>query len=411
MADRVDRATGGYEAEFVEPLPEEYECPICQLAFRDPIQIEECGHRFCQSCLQELRRLQGSPVLCPMDRRPISSTKVFVDKAARRAILGLGVKCWNWKRKCEWTGELSNIEEHAKNCAHEDVHCTNPECNEVMPRRSLQYHLVSKCKWRIVSCHFCTEMYTYKDGKTHMKSCKRLPIECVNKCGAKDIPREEMPFHMSECPLAVHPCMYRDIGCPFKGRRDALEEHCKNAVHTHLNIACQKIRENESRSLCTNGIFLWKISNYKHQYDQAVASPEELAIFSPPFYTSQYGYKLRLKAYLNGRDRGKGTHLSLYIIIMKGDYDALLEWPFKQKITFYLIDQSEKQNHRTHLLSPNRSLPNIKVVFNRPTVKENLGIGNPCFVPNEVLESGEYVKDDVMFIKAVVEPGSSKSQT
>lgn len=56
MADRVDRETGGFEAEFVLPLPEEYECPICQLAFRDPVQIEDCGHRFCQSCLQELKR-------------------------------------------------------------------------------------------------------------------------------------------------------------------------------------------------------------------------------------------------------------------------------------------------------------------------------------------------------------------
>lgn len=174
-------------------------------------------------------------------------------------------------------------------------------------------------------------------------------------------------------------------------------------------MACHKIRENESRSLCTNGTFVWKITNYKHQFEQAVATADELAIFSPPFFTSQYGYKLRLKAYLNGRDRGKGSHLSLYIIIMKGDYDALLEWPFKQKITFYLIDQSDQNNHRTHQLSPNRSLPNIKVVFNRPTVKENLGIGNPCFVPHEALTTGDYVKDDTIFIKAIVEPGKTVS--
>lgn len=56
-----------------------------------------------------------------------------------------------------------------KNCAYEDVHCTNPECNEVMPRRTLQYHLVSKCRWRVVSCHFCAEMYTYKDSKVRFE--------------------------------------------------------------------------------------------------------------------------------------------------------------------------------------------------------------------------------------------------
>ena len=195
----------------------------------------------------------------------------------------------------------------------------------------------------------------------------------------------------------------------FQGKRDTLDDHTKTAVHTHLGLAMQKIRDNESRSTCTNGVFIWRISNYKQQYEQALASPEDLAIFSPPFYTSQYGYKMRLKAYLHGRDRGKSTHLSLYIIIMKGDYDALLDWPFKQKITFYLIDQGEHKNHRTHQLSPNRSLPNIKVVFNRPTMKENLGIGNPCFVPQEALETGEFIKDDALFIKAVVEPAKTST--
>ena len=56
MADSIDRGVGGYDNEFASPLPQEYECPICQLAFREPVQIEECGHRFCQSCLMELRK-------------------------------------------------------------------------------------------------------------------------------------------------------------------------------------------------------------------------------------------------------------------------------------------------------------------------------------------------------------------
>lgn len=56
MADSIDRGVGGYDNEFASPLPMEYECPICHLAFREPVQLEECGHRFCQSCLMELRK-------------------------------------------------------------------------------------------------------------------------------------------------------------------------------------------------------------------------------------------------------------------------------------------------------------------------------------------------------------------
>lgn len=36
--------------------------------------------------------------------------QIFVDKAAKRAVLSLGVKCVNWKRKCDWTGDLLYVE-------------------------------------------------------------------------------------------------------------------------------------------------------------------------------------------------------------------------------------------------------------------------------------------------------------
>lgn len=36
-------------------------------------------------------------------------------------------------------------------------------------------------------------------------------------------------------------------------------------------------------------------------------------------------------------------------------------------------------------------------------MKENFGIGNFCFVLYEMFEFGEFIKDDVIFIKVVVE--------
>ena len=54
----------------------------------------------------------------------------------------------------------------------------------------------------------------------------------------------------------------------------------------------------------------------------------------PPaaFYTSRYGYKMCLRIYLNGDGTGRGTHLSLFFVVMKGPNDALLRWPFNQKV-------------------------------------------------------------------------------
>ena len=41
---------------------------------------------------------------------PYHFLQLFRDKAAERSILSLSVKCINWKRKCEWTGDLSCVE-------------------------------------------------------------------------------------------------------------------------------------------------------------------------------------------------------------------------------------------------------------------------------------------------------------
>jgi len=44
--------------------------------------------------------------------------------------------------------------------------------------------------------------------------------------------------------------------------------------------------------------------------------------------------------------QGEGSHLSVYIHMLTGEYDALLEWPFSQPITFQLIDQNENHDER-----------------------------------------------------------------
>ena len=40
----------GYDLEFVPVADPRYECPICLLILRNPVQTE-CGHRFCKACI------------------------------------------------------------------------------------------------------------------------------------------------------------------------------------------------------------------------------------------------------------------------------------------------------------------------------------------------------------------------
>ena len=44
--------------------------------------------------------------------------------------------------------------------------------------------------------------------------------------------------------------------------------------------------------------------------------------------------------FCNGHKDGRGTHISIFMEIQPGEYDALLPWPFSHKVNITLLDQS-----------------------------------------------------------------------
>ncbi len=56
------------------------------------------------------------------------------------------------------------------------------------------------------------------------------------------------------------------------------------------------------------------------------------------------GYKMCGRMYLNGEGVGEGTHMSLFFVVMKGNCDPVLKWPFRQKVTMMVIDQDGSQD-------------------------------------------------------------------
>ena len=66
---------------------------------------------------------------------------------------------------------------------------------------------------------------------------------------------------------------------------------------------------------------------------------------STPFYTGPDGYKLQMEVDANGSGDGEGTHVSVYVSLMKGEYDHMLTWPFKCDITIQLLNWREDKGH------------------------------------------------------------------
>ncbi|XP_076436928.1 TNF receptor-associated factor 2-like isoform X1 [Babylonia areolata] len=148
-----------------------------------------------------------------------------------------------------------------------------------------------------------------------------------------------------------------------------------------------------------DGTLLWRIPNFSQVRKDAVAGTVT-NIHSSPFYTGALGYKMCVRLYPNGDGMGKGTHLSLFFSIMRSPHDALLQWPFKQKVYFMLIDQNLKK----HIVDAFRSEPTSSS-FQKPTTEMNIATGCPMFVQlNKLHQPGHgYLKDDTLFIRVLVE--------
>ena len=146
-----------------------------------------------------------------------------------------------------------------------------------------------------------------------------------------------------------------------------------------------------------DGVFVWKIPEIKRRRADAI-SEKTVSLYSAPFYTSRHGYKMCLRLYLNGDGSGKGTHLSFFLTLMKGEYDALLPWPFRQAVTLILLDQSRKDDIIQSFKADGTSSS-----FQRPEKEMSVASGCPTFAPLSVLDNPAYVKDDVMFLQCVVD--------
>ena len=127
--------------------------------------------------------------------------------------------------------------------------------------------------------------------------------------------------------------------------------------------------------------------------------------YSPPLYSHFGGYKMCLKEDAND---GKGTHVSVFACLMKGENDDNLKWPFRGTITVTLLNQLQPNNHHLH---------NIHFVeeiagdcANRVMEGRGAGWGTHTLISHNDLKYKEekYLKGDAFYFRidsVEVEPG------
>ena len=174
-------------------------------------------------------------------------------------------------------------------------------------------------------------------------------------------------------------------------RRIESIEHTLALRNVTLADLEEYVRQQEFSSY--DGRLLWKISDYARRKNDAVTG-QQVSFYSPCFYTSRYGYKMCARLYLNGDDMGRGTHISIFFVVMRGENDATLLWPFKPMVTFILVDQDNSE----HVIDA----PEL-VSCHKPRSEAYIASGRPMFCPLSELNNHAYVRNDTMFLWIVVD--------
>ena len=140
-----------------------------------------------------------------------------------------------------------------------------------------------------------------------------------------------------------------------------------------------------------------KISQYHNSKDNNVKC------YSDSFYTHNNGYKICLNVSGGGYGDGKGTHLSVFLYLMKGRHDNELTWPLRGKFEMKLLNQISDSEHHSLILTYDDSVPNQ---YKSRVTQGNRAAhcwGYQQFISNKDLHKTtpirQYLKDDCLFFQ------------
>nr|XP_047143231.1 TNF receptor-associated factor 6-A-like [Hydra vulgaris] len=274
MGSLDQQKCGGYNAQFLQELSDEHECPVCKMALREPV-LTLCGHRLCFSCSEEMKRRNNGVLFCPLDKTILNSGEIFPDKFTERIILQLNIKCDNFLKSCQWTGELKAINNHLTSCEYQEVKCLNEQCSTALLRKELSDHMEKHCIYRLVTCQYCKLKINFCDNQSHEEKCKWVPLCCINQCDMKVL-RKEMSAHITDsCANTIVPCQYLKIGCTFKGMRKEHATHANSSIQNHLSMAISKLDALENKITLTVDTLENKIASKLNALETKITSNME----------------------------------------------------------------------------------------------------------------------------------------
>ena len=208
--------------------------------------------------------------------------------------------------------------------------------------------LMIHCRWRQLGCDWEGELGQLEEhlhpGAGSKKGCGYMIIECVYKCGDRFERRMIQDHEVDACPRRPMEVQMSRLARKFEASLRANEKKMNEVIAEHKQLKekvhlLEEKHENLESELDTRIVpapvppFYFTIVNYKH-YRKV-----DYKYSSPPFYSHPGGYKLECAVNINGYNDVKGIHLSLFVHILRGEYDNQLKWPFNGIVTIEMFNR------------------------------------------------------------------------
>ena len=352
--------TKGYDCEFISEVPNEYKCPICKHVLRDPHRVSCCDEEYCKACITPLMRNKKP---CPQCGKKINITEC---KKTKRYIDQLRCRCSNQRKGCKWKGKLCELEGHLNQnpsdenrlngCNFTKIRCQF--CQEMFPRNQIGEHQENVCQDRPYNCQYCDYHSTYQRVMAiHLPECPQQPVECPQGCG-KSPQQQNLAVHKAEeCPKTIIMCEFP--GCEEIQRKD-MQAHRENYLAQHMQLLLQMVQElqvekrqreeGERQRREEEQARLLPIAVTVADVHQHLVTKKEWK--SPLFYTHEKGYAIQLQVYVTGYGIARlRNEISVYVHVIRGQYDDQLQWPCQFSIEVTLINQEQGGENVTRVVT------------------------------------------------------------
>ena len=269
--------------------PDRLVCKICRLPCREAQQSKCCGNIYCKDDIDRLKATTSLHPACPICHAEdfIAYPNLDIDHEIQQLL----VQCpYKKVSGCNWMGKLKDVGRHYS-CGREH----EKEYKTTVKHKLLHSHLAKQYSKKNVKLNDST-MLSQLCNITSYLTIAVLIIAIL-------------------------------IALLVQSHYDIIELQEQN---TQLQKVQKYYHQLSTSAWCTK---LWMSSELSDQVAPTIVKmsnfikklKDKKEWYSSPFFTFEGGYQMCMKVHAAGYDIGEGTHVSVYLFLMKGLHDDKLE--------------------------------------------------------------------------------------